>query len=129
MPEYLFAYGTLQPGLAPDAVRSVVDQFRWVGLGSTAGAVYDLGSYPGATFGGAGTIHGTIFELPARAEAAVLIALDAYEGVPDLYERLAVPVMLSGSAGPLTCWAYQYNRDLSGRTAIPSGTYVREPRP
>jgi gamma-glutamylcyclotransferase (GGCT)/AIG2-like uncharacterized protein YtfP len=87
-----------------------------------------LGEYPGAVFGGSGVVHGTVYGVPAAMETTVLAAFDAYEGVPDLYVRLAVPVVLADGR-TLTCWAYQYNRDLAGRAPIASGRYVREPRP
>ncbi len=126
MPEYLFAYGTLQPGLAPAAVRAAVDRLTFVGVGSARGRLYDLGEYPGADLDADGTVHGRVYELPA--DVAVLAAFDRYEGVPDLYVRRAVRVDLS-NGGRLTCWAYQYNQPLDDRRRIASGVYPREPRP
>ena len=128
MVTHLFAYGTLQPTLAPDAVRPIVAGLRRVGRGTAAGEVFDLGEYPAAVFAaGSAAVHGTVYELPPGAEADVLPALDAYEGVPDLYLRLAVAVTLDGGR-PLTCWAYQFNRDLTGRQPIPTGVYDPEQR-
>jgi gamma-glutamylcyclotransferase (GGCT)/AIG2-like uncharacterized protein YtfP len=117
VPEYLFAYGTLQPGLA---------RLTLLGPGTASGTLYDLGDYPGAMFGTDGTVHGRVYELPA--DPAVLARFDRYEGVPDLYVRRAVPVILNGGRG-LTCWAYHYNQDLTGHRRIPSGVYVPEHRP
>ena len=91
-----------------------------IGPGTTPGTLFDLGTYPGAVFGPTGTVHGTVFELPL--DDAVLAAFDAYEGVPDLYVRLIVPVALTVGR-ELPCWAYQYNGDPAGRQLIPSGLY------
>ena len=126
MPQYLFAYGTLQPGWAPAAVRPDVDRLTLIGPATTAGTLYDLGDYPGAVFGTGGTIHGRVYELPD--DPAVLLRFDRYEGVPDLYIRLDVRVKLADGR-VLTCWAYHYNQDLTGHRPIPSGVYVPEPRP
>ena len=129
MPQYLFAYGTLQPGLAPASIRTAVGRLVPVGGGAVPGRLYDLGAYPGATFDGAGgTVHGTVLKLPADDAAAVLAALDAYEGVPDLYHRRPVTVTLAGG-GELSCWAYAYNGDVTAGRPIPSGTYAPEHRP
>ena len=126
MPQYLFAYGTLQPGWAPAAIRAETDRLLPVGRGVTAGTLYDLGEYPGARFDTSGAVYGRVCELPT--DPAVLARLDLYEGVPDLFLRRAVTVTLEDGR-ELTCWAYQYNQDLTGRRPIPSGTYVPEPRP
>jgi gamma-glutamylcyclotransferase (GGCT)/AIG2-like uncharacterized protein YtfP len=128
VPQYLFAYGTLQPGLAPVAIRSVVDRLTPVGRGTTPGALFDLAAYPGAVFSAGGIVRGVVYRLPIGGESAVLAALDAYEGCPDLYIRMEVAVTLSDDRR-LDCWAYQYNQDLTGRRPIASGTYVPEPKP
>jgi len=126
---HLFAYGTLQPGLAPAMIRAVVDRLTLVGAGTAPGTLYDLGEYPGAVFAhGAGPVHGRVYQLPADDEPAVLAAFDAYEGVPDLYERVAIDVALADGR-TLTCWAYHYNHDPADHRPIPSGSYVREVRP
>ena len=129
MVTHLFAYGTLQPELAPEAVRPAVNRLQWVGRGTTAGMLFDLGSYPGATFEvGPAVIHGAVFRLPPGGEAGIMSTFDEYEGVPDLYRR--VPVQVTLDAGfQLTCWAYQYNQPLTGRRQIPSGVYAPEHRP
>ena len=128
MPDYLFAYGTLQPGFAPPAIRPVIDRLTLIGGGTTAGIVYDLGDYPGANFDGIGTVNGRVYLLPSGDEPAVLAAFDRYEGVPDLYVRRTVSVT-TGDGQRLICWAYQYNHDPAGRVPIATGTYVRDVRP
>ena len=66
MSEYLFAYGTLQPALAPATVAPLAARLRPVGEGFVRGVLYDLGSYPGAlpNPNTAGKIAGTVMQLP-----------------------------------------------------------------
>jgi len=47
MSGYLFAYGTLRPGFAPESVAPMVDRLELVGEGFLQGLLYDLGEYPG----------------------------------------------------------------------------------
>src|SRR5579863_10223346 len=100
MPEYLFAYGTLQPGLAPPEIASVVQNLRPVGEGFTLGKLFHLGNYPGAVFDSASAarVYGMVYELPQ--DAKVLPSLDAYEG-PE-YVRIEQWVRLT-AGGELTC--------------------------
>src|ERR1700677_5401633 len=80
MSEYLFAYGTLQPGLAPTKIARVAAKLRPVGEGFVRGVLYDLGGYPGAVADPAAKrkISGTVMELPKDED--VLARLDRYEG-------------------------------------------------
>ncbi|HSZ17651.1 MAG TPA: gamma-glutamylcyclotransferase family protein, partial [Terracidiphilus sp.] len=79
MSQCLFAYGTLQPGIAPGEIVPVVEKLGTVGEGFAFGKLYDLGKYPAAIFDPASAwiIYGTVFELPE--DAGVLGQLDAYE--------------------------------------------------
>src|SRR5579871_961031 len=77
MCRYLFAYGTLQPGLAPPEIAPLVARLEPLGPGSIPGLLYDLGEYPGAILDPASprTIWGTVFKLPA--DPTLLVQLDA----------------------------------------------------
>jgi gamma-glutamylcyclotransferase (GGCT)/AIG2-like uncharacterized protein YtfP len=79
MSEFLFAYGTLQPGLAPEQIADVVRDLVNVGNGSVPGTLYDLGSFPGAVLesNSSRRISGTVYRLPAGA--GILHRLDEYE--------------------------------------------------
>jgi gamma-glutamylcyclotransferase (GGCT)/AIG2-like uncharacterized protein YtfP len=48
MSAYLFAYGTLQPGLAPPDVALLVARLMPIGEGLARGVLYDLGRYASA---------------------------------------------------------------------------------
>ncbi len=128
MSRYLFIYGTLQPGHAPDEIAVAVERLRLVGRGTVSGVLYDLGDYPGAVLGGnrQSRIFGTVFELPD--DANVLQALDEYEGfnpeaiAESLFVRVEHAVeMADGRA--LNCWIYAYNLDPVGARILLRGKY------
>src|ERR1700761_1601522 len=83
---HFFAYGTLQPGLAPPEIAPALEKLLPIGEGFLFGKLYDLGRYPGAVIDPASAwlIYGTIYELPPNED--LLTKLDAYEG--DEYVRV-----------------------------------------
>lgn len=115
MPDYLFAYGTLQPGLAPKGIAETAAKLRPIGKGFVCGDIIQLDDYPGAVPDpdSNNKIIGTVLELPA--DESVLSQLDEYEGYdPDAAEasefvRIKQIVQLS-DGGKLECWMYRYNR-------------------
>jgi gamma-glutamylcyclotransferase (GGCT)/AIG2-like uncharacterized protein YtfP len=132
MSQYVFAYGTLQPGLAPREIAPVVETLRPIGEGFAFGRLYDLGEYPAAVLDATSSqrVFGTVFELPD--DSNVLRQLDAYEGfipeMPDqsLFVRNAERVILD-SGSVLTCWVYAFNGVLDPERIIASGRYVKWP--
>ena len=130
MSQYLFVYGTLRPGHAPDEIASVVGTLRRVGRGHLRGKLYDLGDYPGAVLDpSSGTeIAGEVFALPDNP--AALSQLDAYEGydpgMPDgsLFVRKRRDVTLTDGR-KLDCWVYIYNRDPGSAPLVSGGDYAK----
>lgn len=124
MTQHLFAYGTLQPGLAPAEIVPMVERLCLVGEGFLIGKLYDLGTYPGAVIDPAAewNIYGTVYELPEDAE--ILSALDDYEGPQ--YVRIEQLVRLVGG-GVLTCWVYAYQGRPNDDQFIASGRWVDRP--
>jgi gamma-glutamylcyclotransferase (GGCT)/AIG2-like uncharacterized protein YtfP len=120
MTEYLFAYGTLLPGLAPEEIASEVDKLRPVGEGFVGGKLYDLGSYPGAVVDPASQclVYGTVFEL--REDANLLRRLDAYEG-PEYVRVEELVTLVAG--GACTCWVYDFQGNPSEERLIESGRW------
>jgi gamma-glutamylcyclotransferase (GGCT)/AIG2-like uncharacterized protein YtfP len=118
---YLFAYGTLQPGLAPGEIAPVVEKLRPVSEGFTFGRLYDLGAYPAAIFDPASAwiIYGTVHELPE--DAMILDRLDAYEG-PE-YVRIEQLVTLA-AGGVVSCWVYDYLGKPSEERFIEGGRWA-----
>jgi len=129
MPENLFVCGTLRSGLAPDEVAGLMQGMLRIGTASVPGRLYDLGDYPGAVLDPNcdAKIIGEVFQLPG--DAAVLAALDAYEGIDpqdsgdSLFVRREAEITLEGGA-KLQCWIYVYNRQVESATLITSGDYL-----
>jgi gamma-glutamylcyclotransferase (GGCT)/AIG2-like uncharacterized protein YtfP len=129
MSEYLFAYGTLQPGFAPESMAALVARLTPVGEGFVRGVLYDLGEFPGAVLeaGAAGRIYGTVLRLPEGRD--VLPELDAYEGFElacpkaSLFTRSTCSVQMT-AGGILDCWIYGYNRPLDGLPVLGQGRYL-----
>jgi len=123
---HLFAYGTLQPGLAPAEIAPIVAKLRLIGEGFLFGKLYDLGSYPGAIIdpASAWVIYGMVHQLPGSAE--ILASLDSYEG-PD-YVRIAQHVTLVEGGG-FNCWVYDYQGRPSEDCFIESGRWTERRKP
>ena len=113
----LFAYGTLRDARQRALVLNGVAS-RELGRGSVAGALYDLGSYPGL-LPGTDRVPGSVIEL---ADEAALARLDDFEGVDGgLYVRQRTTVHLDGG-GAVEAWIYVYNRPVIGRRRIRAWT-------
>jgi gamma-glutamylcyclotransferase (GGCT)/AIG2-like uncharacterized protein YtfP len=125
---YLFAYGTLQPGLAPAEIAPLVAQLQPIGEGLARGILYDLGCYAGAILDSSSpfTIEGTVFQLPE--DSHFLNELDAFEefdpAAPESspYLRILCPVALA-AGGTLQCWVYAWNGDPASATVVPGGRF------
>lgn len=100
-----------------------------MGPAAAPGRLYDLGDYPGATFGGPpdSLVLGEVFELPD--DGGHLAALDSYEGFdprdpegsPFVRQRRLVTL---AAGRQLDCWVYAYNRDLANAPRIVGGQYA-----
>jgi gamma-glutamylcyclotransferase (GGCT)/AIG2-like uncharacterized protein YtfP len=130
MSQYLFAYGTLQPGLAPTKIARVAEKLRPLGEGFVRGVLYDLGGYPGALAdpGAKGRISGTVMGLPE--DESVLARLDAYEGFdpqsPETSEYIRERQIVELKAGgTVECWFYRYNREPQDSRRVESGVWGR----
>jgi len=126
--QYIFIYGTLRPGLAPDEIARVVENLKAMGEGSARGVLYNLGEYPGAVLDATADsrIYGSVFELPKDAD--VLRELDRYEGFnPDnksdsLFVRVKQTVELVDGR-TIDCWIYVYNLEPVGARVVTDGRY------
>ena len=131
MTEYLFVYGTLQPGQAPEEIAAVVSKLQPVGTGSINGVLYDLGDFPAAVLDPSSrhTIHGKVFKL--SKDPKVLKRLDEYEefdpgaSEKSLFIRVPCKVkMIDGRA--LNSWVYVYNRKLDSARVLKSGRFEKK---
>ncbi|AQG81502.1 gamma-glutamylcyclotransferase family protein [Spirosoma montaniterrae] len=126
-PIYLFVYGTLRPGFTNAYARLLHQHGRYIGDGIMPGRLFNLGSYPGATYEPdcPTFVHGAVYDISNNP--TILTRLDRYEGVSqpprpaDEYIRVAVSVEVAGK--PLTCWTYVYNWPLAEKQVIESGRY------
>jgi gamma-glutamylcyclotransferase (GGCT)/AIG2-like uncharacterized protein YtfP len=133
MSQYLFVYGTLQPGCAPVQIASVAAKLRPVGEGFVRGILYDVGGYPGAVPDPSvrSRVFGTVMQLPDDPD--VLRELDAYEEIdpqaPETseYVRELRRVELV-AVGTLECWFYRYNWKPDGKRVIASGVWKNRDR-
>jgi gamma-glutamylcyclotransferase (GGCT)/AIG2-like uncharacterized protein YtfP len=125
---YLFVYGTLRAGSGHPMARVLTAHARPAGAGSVAGRLYDLGEYPGLVGARAEgeRVRGEVYELDDPA--ALLAALDRYEGCaeedprPRLFERRLTAVALDEGKG-LTAWVYEYRGSLETARRLASGDY------
>jgi len=123
MSGYLFAYGTLRPGFAPESVAPMVDRLELVGEGFLQGLLYDLGEYPGLVLDSRASelVFGSIFRLPDEGD--FLRELDAYEGYEadcpeaSLFLRVEAAVAMA-DGGVVGCWVYVYRGAVDGLPVI-----------
>ena len=127
MLDLAFFYGTL---MAPfhRAGRLRLDQHLvYVGRGTIAGALFDLGIYPAAVPASDATVWGEVYRV--THPALVLQALDEFEGrradepESSLYTRALTRVRLEDGS-VVDAWAYFYNAPLGRAERIHSGDYL-----
>jgi gamma-glutamylcyclotransferase (GGCT)/AIG2-like uncharacterized protein YtfP len=122
----VFFYGTLMTGFDRQGRRRIDQHLTFVGRGSIAGALYDLGIYPAAIPAEEGRVWGEIFEF--ADVPAVLTALDEIEGYradepeSSLYTRVLVPVTCEDGS-TVEAWTYFYNAPLGRAARVESGDY------
>ncbi|MDH6165569.1 gamma-glutamylcyclotransferase (GGCT)/AIG2-like uncharacterized protein YtfP [Variovorax boronicumulans] len=111
MMPHVFVYGTLRRNGRNDIAR-----FRpapvFVGEASIAGALHDLGAYPGIVLGGAGRVKGEVY----RIEPAVEAALDLLEEVAedDSGEYIKREVRVAVGARWFDCLVYEIHPSRIG---------------
>ena len=129
--ELVFFYGTLMTPFNRTGRLGIEDHLAFVGRGSIAGALFDLGIYPAAVPASDSRVRGEVYELtdPVRA----LRALDELEGYrpgeaeASLYTRRRTHVCLDDGSD-VEAWAYFYNAPLGRAERIQSGDYLEHLR-
>ena len=126
---YLFVYGTLRAAAGTEWSRYLKSASRFVGMGRTHGALFQLEGYPGMTLctDDDTWVGGEVYLL--NDPSSMLRSLDAYEGcgagnlLPREFERQVVTVFMdSGQA--VEAWAYVYTLEAKGKARIASGDYL-----
>ena len=106
-------------------------KLTYIGRGSIAAALYDLGIYPAAVPSTEGRVWGEVYDV--ADPPTVLAALDEIEGYrPEdhdrsLYTRAEVDVALADGT-EARAWVYFYNAPLGQAPQIPSGDYLEHVR-
>jgi len=127
-PSLLFVYGTLRRG---GESHHLLEQLGavYVGKGSVAGELLDLGAFPGALKSEqpSDSVVGEVYRL--RAVPRALKVLDQYEGVgpgapiTSLYRREITRVTLE-KGEHLSAWIYWLNHSPRHKRRIASGDYA-----
>jgi gamma-glutamylaminecyclotransferase len=117
----LFVYGTLLSGSGADALLGDCER---LGAGTVHGTLYDIdGRFPAIVLYGAASVRGEVWRCPAP----LLLQLDRYEGVEEgLFRRVAVePALADGAAVP--AWIYAagpaLSRKLRQDARVPGGDW------
>lgn len=127
MAELVFFYGTLMTPFNRPGRQRIDHHLAYVGRGSIAAALFDLGIYPAAVPASDGQVWGEVYEM--LIPSLVLPSLDEIEGYSpgepeaSLYTRVQTPVTLENGA-LVDAWAYFYNAPLGRAERIESGDYL-----
>ena len=128
MVDLIFFYGSLMRAFARTRSLRVERDLSFVGAGSVAGALYEVGIYPALVPDPDGRVVGEVHQMshPGR----VLQVLDEYEGCSlespetSLYlRRITRAKLVSGET--IEAWAYFYNAPTGQARRIPSGDYLQ----
>jgi gamma-glutamylcyclotransferase (GGCT)/AIG2-like uncharacterized protein YtfP len=127
MSDCVFFYGTLRAGFSRRPRLGVDSRLTFIGRGSIAAALYDLGLYPAAIPDPDARVYGEVYRM--SDPDSVLAVLDDIEGYrpaePDrsLYIRSRIPITLD-DGGTEEAWVYFYNAPLGRAPRIASGDYL-----
>ena len=120
-PVVIFVYGSLRRNAAGES-HPLLREGRFLTAATVPGVLYRVSWYPGLVGDEASEsrVHGELFELPAERAAAMLAALDDYEGGG--FGRQQMRATADGNA-PRDCWVYAYVGSTHALSLIPSGDY------
>jgi gamma-glutamylaminecyclotransferase len=113
--DLLFAYGTLMRGFALH--RVLAGRAEFLGAGTVAARLLDLGSYPAAARDPHGRVTGEVYRITA---AGAFTALDSVEG-PQYHREETRVRMVDGRE--IEAFVYWYTGPLGRGVPIPGGDY------
>jgi gamma-glutamylcyclotransferase (GGCT)/AIG2-like uncharacterized protein YtfP len=121
----VFVYGTLRERARGPVQAALTQEWSFVGYGTVAADLYDLGAYPGAVprVAAGARVRGELYRVPNDPEA--LTRLDHHEG--EEFARASVDVTRDSGESE-SAWIYWYRREPSGRR-IRSGDYLERGTP
>jgi len=114
----IFVYGTLRKG---QCRNSILSRCEFIGLGILYHfLMYDLGEYP-AIIPGNGKVKGELYIVNKE----ILKKLDYIEGVPFLFKREKVSIILLNSEYyQLEAYAYVYCNEIQKKPLIEHGDWI-----
>lgn len=117
----VFVYGTLRRG-GTNPAESYEAEYLYDA--QVPGYIYNMGWYPGFKFGAdnCSVVKGEIY----RVNYDNLLALDRYEGCPNLYTRRTTIAFLDNTEPPaeIPVFIYEINEDMDYRDHIESGDWL-----
>jgi gamma-glutamylcyclotransferase (GGCT)/AIG2-like uncharacterized protein YtfP len=124
----LFVYGTLRAASRHPMAHRLRSGAKALGQGSASGTLYDLGYYPGATFGAdaRGRVVGEVYAL--RHGSRLVAEIDYYEGAPqdtegEMYGLVEIEVSLD-AGGTLSALSYALRRPPLWAKPVASGDWI-----
>jgi gamma-glutamylcyclotransferase (GGCT)/AIG2-like uncharacterized protein YtfP len=113
-------YGTLREAVRGPVQAALTQGWSFLGYGTVAADLYDLGAYPGAvpSVAAGARVRGELYRVRSGPEA--LARLDRHEG--EEFERASVDVTLD-SGETESAWIYWYRGERGGRR-MDSGDYL-----
>ncbi|MBC7380292.1 MAG: gamma-glutamylcyclotransferase [Burkholderiaceae bacterium] len=126
MPEasclHVFVYGTLRKGQAND-ITLLSPPPGYVGTGTTPGALYQLGWYPGLVLGGESRVVGEVYLITAQLERRLDEIEEIWPEPTNEYFKRLIPVEVEGAL--LYCIVYEINPErIAGKPLIASGDWL-----
>lgn len=122
---HVFVYGTLRRGDVRDITR-LQPAPQFIGRGSVAGVLYDLGPYPGLLLGGEGRVVGEVYAISAELERLLDQIEEVWPQQTGEYAKRDVAVQMDGTlaAAAPVCLVYEINPGrLAGCPVIPGGDW------
>lgn len=116
---HLFAYGSLRRN-RNGAHHPLLAGAEHLGPAAVQGTLYRVSWYPGLALTGDGRVHGELFALPTARAAAMIAALDDYEGSG--YAREVARVELADGR-IVESFVYTYRGSTAGLPVIDSGDF------
>ena len=124
---HVFVYGTLRRGEARD-INCLRPAPRWVGPGSVAGRMIELGSYPGLVLGAPGRVMGEVYEISAALERQLDVIEEVRPAPNGEYIKREIAVQLECETAlprDVVCLVYVLAPgQASGKAVIAGGDWV-----
>lgn len=116
---HLFVYGSLRRNRT-GASHPLLAGAEHLGDATVQGTLYRVSWYPGLVLAGESRVHGELFAFPEARAAAMIAALDEYEGTQ--YARELARVQLADGRD-VESYVYTYRGPTAGLPVIASGDF------